>query len=151
MSVMTPAMSPLTGAQYEIAAGDYHAIATELGAGLRELRDISDDRDSQNAGDVVFAAQRLLQLVRHEHAAGIARAELTPQTAGARGAFAPGGACASTDPSFHSNGRSNFQPQARSAGRTACLAVSTRLFGWRRGRRTPTRGRMAILILEWWQ
>jgi aldose 1-epimerase len=38
MSVMTPAMSPLTGAQYEIAAGDYRAIATELGAGLRELR-----------------------------------------------------------------------------------------------------------------
>jgi aldose 1-epimerase len=38
MSVMTPAMSPLTGAQYEIAAGDYRATATELGAGLRELR-----------------------------------------------------------------------------------------------------------------
>jgi aldose 1-epimerase len=38
MSAMTPAISPLTGAQYEIAAGDYHAIATELGAGLRELR-----------------------------------------------------------------------------------------------------------------
>jgi aldose 1-epimerase len=35
---MTPAMSPLTGAQYEIAAGGYAAVATELGAGLRELR-----------------------------------------------------------------------------------------------------------------
>jgi aldose 1-epimerase len=31
-------MSPLTGAQYEIAAGGYFAVATELGAGLRELR-----------------------------------------------------------------------------------------------------------------
>jgi aldose 1-epimerase len=28
---------PLTGAQYEIAAGGYRAVATELGAGLREL------------------------------------------------------------------------------------------------------------------
>ena len=28
---------PLTGKQYEIAAGDYRATATELGAGLREL------------------------------------------------------------------------------------------------------------------
>jgi aldose 1-epimerase len=35
---MTHAMSPLTGAQYEIAAGGYSAVATELGAGLRELR-----------------------------------------------------------------------------------------------------------------
>src|SRR5499433_703555 len=31
-------MSPLTGAQYELAAGDYLAVVTELGAGLRELR-----------------------------------------------------------------------------------------------------------------
>ena len=31
-------MIPLTGAQYEIAAGEYQAVATELGAGLRELR-----------------------------------------------------------------------------------------------------------------
>jgi aldose 1-epimerase len=31
-------MIPLTGAQYEIAAGGYLAVATELGAGLRELR-----------------------------------------------------------------------------------------------------------------
>jgi aldose 1-epimerase len=42
MSGMTPAASrpttiPLTGAQYEIAAGSYQATATELGAGLREL------------------------------------------------------------------------------------------------------------------
>ena len=29
---------PLTGAQYDIAAGDYQAIVTELGAGLRSLR-----------------------------------------------------------------------------------------------------------------
>ena len=40
---MTPAVHrqatiPLTGAQYEIAAGGYQAVATELGAGLRELR-----------------------------------------------------------------------------------------------------------------
>jgi aldose 1-epimerase len=39
---MTPAASPLTGAQYEIAAGGYLAIVTELGAGLRDLR--HDDR-----------------------------------------------------------------------------------------------------------
>jgi aldose 1-epimerase len=38
MAVMTPAASPLTGAQYEIAAGGYLAVVTELGAGLRELR-----------------------------------------------------------------------------------------------------------------
>jgi aldose 1-epimerase len=38
MSVMTHAASPLTGAQYEIAEGDYLAVVTELGAGLRELR-----------------------------------------------------------------------------------------------------------------
>ena len=31
-------MSPLTGTQFQIAAGDYSAVATELGAGLRELR-----------------------------------------------------------------------------------------------------------------
>ncbi len=31
-------MVPLTGAQYEIYAGDYRAIVTELGAGLRLLR-----------------------------------------------------------------------------------------------------------------
>ena len=30
-------MTPLTGNQYEIAAGDYRATVTELGAGLREL------------------------------------------------------------------------------------------------------------------
>lgn len=30
-------MTPLTGAQYEIAAGEYRATITELGAGLREL------------------------------------------------------------------------------------------------------------------
>ena len=36
MSVMTPAA--LTGAQYEIAGGDYLAVVTELGAGLRALR-----------------------------------------------------------------------------------------------------------------
>jgi aldose 1-epimerase len=30
-------MIPLTGAQYELAAGDYRAVITELGAGLREL------------------------------------------------------------------------------------------------------------------
>jgi len=34
---MTPAVSPLTGAQYEIASGGYLAVVTELGAGLREL------------------------------------------------------------------------------------------------------------------
>jgi len=34
---MTTAMSPLTGGQYEIAAGGYTAVATQLGAGLREL------------------------------------------------------------------------------------------------------------------
>jgi aldose 1-epimerase len=28
---------PITGSQYEIAAGDYQAVVTELGAGLREL------------------------------------------------------------------------------------------------------------------
>ena len=28
---------PVTGAQYSIAAGDYHATVTELGAGLRTL------------------------------------------------------------------------------------------------------------------
>jgi len=43
MSAMTPAVHPpatvpLTGAQYEIAADGYQAVATELGAGLRELR-----------------------------------------------------------------------------------------------------------------
>jgi aldose 1-epimerase len=38
MAVMTPAPGPLTGTQYEIAAGEYRAVATELGAGLRELR-----------------------------------------------------------------------------------------------------------------
>jgi aldose 1-epimerase len=30
-------MTPLTGAQHEITAGDYRAVITELGAGLREL------------------------------------------------------------------------------------------------------------------
>jgi aldose 1-epimerase len=37
-AVHPPATVPLTGAQYEIAAGGYQAVATELGAGLRELR-----------------------------------------------------------------------------------------------------------------
>jgi len=37
---MTPAPGPLTGAQYQIAAGEYRAVATELGAGLRELRHV---------------------------------------------------------------------------------------------------------------
>jgi aldose 1-epimerase len=32
------AMPPLTGTQHEISAGDYSAVVTELGAGLRELR-----------------------------------------------------------------------------------------------------------------
>jgi len=36
MCVMTSA--PLTGAQYEIAAGEYLAVVTEMGAGLRALR-----------------------------------------------------------------------------------------------------------------
>jgi len=43
MSAMTQTVHgagtiPLTGTQYEIAAGGYQAVATELGAGLRELR-----------------------------------------------------------------------------------------------------------------
>jgi aldose 1-epimerase len=33
----TRVMTPLTGAQHEISAGDYQAVVTELGAGLREL------------------------------------------------------------------------------------------------------------------
>ena len=37
-AVHPPATVPLTGAQYEIAADGYQAVATELGAGLRELR-----------------------------------------------------------------------------------------------------------------
>jgi len=37
-AVHPPATVPLTGAQYEIAAGGYQAAATELGGGLRELR-----------------------------------------------------------------------------------------------------------------
>ena len=36
-AVHPPATVPLTGAQYEIAAGGYQAVATELGGGLREL------------------------------------------------------------------------------------------------------------------
>ena len=36
-AVHRPTTIPLTGAQYEIAAGGYQAVATELGAGLREL------------------------------------------------------------------------------------------------------------------
>ena len=35
--VHRPTMIPLTGTQFEIAAGGYRAVATELGAGLREL------------------------------------------------------------------------------------------------------------------
>ena len=31
------AVIPVTGSQYEIAAGDYQAVVTELGAGLRGL------------------------------------------------------------------------------------------------------------------
>jgi len=34
---MTAPSLPLTGAQYDIAAGEYQAIVTELGAGLRQL------------------------------------------------------------------------------------------------------------------
>lgn len=37
MDPMTGATLPLTGAQYHIAAGDYQATVTELGAGLRRL------------------------------------------------------------------------------------------------------------------
>jgi aldose 1-epimerase len=37
-TVHRPETIPLTGAQHEIAAGGYRAVATELGAGLRELR-----------------------------------------------------------------------------------------------------------------
>ena len=36
-AVHPPASVPLTGAQYEIAAGGYQAVAAELGGGLREL------------------------------------------------------------------------------------------------------------------
>jgi aldose 1-epimerase len=32
-----PTLIPITGSQYEISAGDYRAVVTELGAGLREL------------------------------------------------------------------------------------------------------------------
>src|SRR5258708_34943312 len=32
-----PSVLPVTGAQYAIAAGEYHATITELGAGLRTL------------------------------------------------------------------------------------------------------------------
>ncbi len=38
MVSLTGAQVPLSGAQYEIAAGDYQATVTELGAGLRLLR-----------------------------------------------------------------------------------------------------------------
>src|SRR5262245_57317485 len=34
---MPDSTRPLTGSQYDIAAGDYHATVTELGAGLRSL------------------------------------------------------------------------------------------------------------------
>ncbi len=37
MGPMQQPTSPLTGAQYDIEAGDYHATVTELGAGLRAL------------------------------------------------------------------------------------------------------------------
>ena len=37
-AVHPPGTVPLTGAQYEIAAGGYQAVVTELGGGLRELR-----------------------------------------------------------------------------------------------------------------
>ena len=36
-TMVTPRSIPLTGAQYEISAGDYRATVTELGAGLRQL------------------------------------------------------------------------------------------------------------------
>jgi aldose 1-epimerase len=36
-SMDKPTSIPLTGAQYEISAGPYHAAVTELGAGLRQL------------------------------------------------------------------------------------------------------------------
>jgi aldose 1-epimerase len=36
-SMTVPTMLPVTGAQYEITAGDYRATITELGAGLRQL------------------------------------------------------------------------------------------------------------------
>ncbi len=38
MVSLTGAQVPLSGAQYDIAAGDYQATVTELGAGLRLLR-----------------------------------------------------------------------------------------------------------------
>ena len=38
MVSLTGAQVPLSGAQYDIAAGDYLATVTELGAGLRLLR-----------------------------------------------------------------------------------------------------------------
>jgi aldose 1-epimerase len=37
MTIMTSETFPLTGRQYELSAGDYQAVITELGAGLREL------------------------------------------------------------------------------------------------------------------
>jgi aldose 1-epimerase len=37
MDLMSEPTLPLTGAQYDIAAGDYQATITELGAGLRAL------------------------------------------------------------------------------------------------------------------
>ena len=37
MASFTGAQVPLTGAQYDLSAGDYRATVTELGAGLRQL------------------------------------------------------------------------------------------------------------------
>jgi aldose 1-epimerase len=38
LSVQPGSVQPRTGTQYDIAAGDYEATVTELGAGLRRLR-----------------------------------------------------------------------------------------------------------------
>ncbi len=38
MTTVHPAHTPVTGSQYQIGAGDYAAVVTELGAGLRGLR-----------------------------------------------------------------------------------------------------------------
>jgi aldose 1-epimerase len=38
MTTVHAASTPVTGSQYQLGAGDYSAVVTELGAGLRELR-----------------------------------------------------------------------------------------------------------------
>jgi len=54
---------PVTGAQYELAAGDYRAVVTELGAGLRELsRDGAPVVLSYPADELPFAADGQLML-----------------------------------------------------------------------------------------